>query len=311
MLVYGPVPSRRLGRSLGVNHLPPKTCSYSCVYCQLGRTDHMICDRRKFYEPTTIAEQVETKLSNITDEVDYVTFVPDGEPTLDVNIGKEIEAVNSLGAKTAVICNASLIWRKDVRDDLLKADWVSLKVDAVTEDMWRRVDRPHGSLKLESILNGIHRFKEEYTGTLTTETMLVDGFNDEDEPEHIAEYLHELEPDISYVAIPTRPPAEKWVHPAKEEAVNRAYQVFSRVLDKVEYLIGYEGNEFSSSGDFEEDILSITSVHPMREDGVDDLIHSDDASWSEVDRLIREDKLVELDYQENRFYMRRISSRSN
>ncbi len=311
MLVYGPVPSRRLGRSLGVNHVPPKTCSYSCVYCQLGRTDHMICDRRKFYEPITILEKVEQKLSKITDEVDYVTFVPDGEPTLDVNLGKEIESVNSLGVKTAVICNSSLIWRKDVRNDLLKADWVSLKVDAVTEEMWHRVDRPHGSLKLESILNGINRFKEEYNGTLTTETMLVDGFNDGEEPEHIAEYLHELEPDISYVAIPTRPPAEKWVYPAKEEAVNRAYQVFSRVLDNVEYLIGYEGNEFASSGDFEEDILSITSVHPMREDGVDDLINSDDASWTEVDRLISEDKLVELDYQENRFYMRRISSRSN
>ena len=148
-------------------------------------------------------------------------------------------------------------------------------------------------------------------GVLTTETMLLDGFNDGDEPEKVADFIRDLDPDISYVAIPTRPPAETWVKPALEEAVNRAYQVFSRVLDKVEYLIGYEGNAFSSSGDFEDDILSITSVHPMREDGVRNLVRRDDASWGEVDRLISEDKLVELDYQDNRFYMRRISSRSH
>ena len=270
----------------------------------------MTCERREFYEPINIAELVEEKLSNLQDEVDYVSFVPDGEPTLDVNLGKEIDLVKELGVKTAVICNSSLIWRNDVRNDLCNADWVSVKVDAVTEAMWRRVDRPHGRLKLKSILDGLVNFAEEYTGVLTTETMLVDGFNDGDEPERVADFIREIDPDISYVALPTRPPAESWVKPAKEEAVNRAYQVFSRVLDNVEYLIGYEGNAFSSSGDFEDDILSITSVHPMREDGVRDLIRNDSACWGDVDRLISEDKLVELDYQDNRFYMRRISSRS-
>ena len=102
-----------------------------------------------------IFEQVEEKLSNLEDDVDYVTFVPDGEPTLDVNLGNALEAVNRLGVKTAVICNSSLIWMEDVRNDLCKADWVSLKVDAVTDEMWRRVDRPHGMLSLESILDGL------------------------------------------------------------------------------------------------------------------------------------------------------------
>ena len=309
MIVYGPVPSRRLGRSLGVNHVPPKTCSYSCIYCQLGKTDNMTCERREFYEAKQITELVEEKLSNPHEAIDYVTFVPDGEPTLDVNLGLEIEAVKTLGGKTAVISNSSLIWMEDVRDDLYKADWVSLKVDAVSEEMWRRVDRPHGRLRLDHILDGLISFAEDYHGVLTTETMLVDGYNDTDEPELVADFIHELKPDISYVALPTRPPAEKWVKPAKEEAVNHAYQVFSETLDNVEYLIGYEGNAFSSTGDFEYDILSITSVHPMREDGVRDLIRSDDACWGDVDRLINEDKLVELNYQDNRFYMRRISSR--
>ena len=310
MIVYGPVPSRRLGRSLGVNHVPPKTCSYSCVYCQLGRTDNMICDRRKFYEPEIVFEKVREKVEAVEEDIDYITFVPDGEPTLDVNLGKEIDAVKGLGVKTAVIGNASLLWMEDVRHDLMNADWVSIKVDAVTEDAWRRVDRPHGKLDHGTVLEGIRMFSREYGGTLSTETMLVKGYNDGEEPNHVAGFLRELDPDISYVAIPTRPPAEGQVKPADEEAVNRAYQVFSGVLRDVEYLIGYEGNAFASTGDLEMDLLSITAVHPMREDGVKALLRRDDSSWEAVERLIREEKLVELDYLDNKFYMRRISSRS-
>jgi wyosine [tRNA(Phe)-imidazoG37] synthetase (radical SAM superfamily) len=103
---------------------------------------------------------------------------------------------------------------------------------------------------------------------------------------------------------------EASVKPAGEEAVNRAYQVFSLVLDDVEYLIGYEGNAFASSGDFEEDVLSITAVHPMRMEAVEELLRRDGSEWGEVERLIRDDKLVELEFMGNRFYMRRISSRS-
>jgi wyosine [tRNA(Phe)-imidazoG37] synthetase (radical SAM superfamily) len=310
MLVYGPVPSRRLGRSLGVNHVPPKTCSYSCVYCQLGRTDNMILDRRRFYDPGVIVEQVRERLEAAGDEIDYVTFVPDGEPTLDVSLGEMIEAVNGMGARTAVIGNASLLWMEDVRGDLMEADWVSVKVDAVTEEAWRRVDRPHGGLDHVAVLDGVRTFAGEYGGTLATETMLVEGYNDGEEPGHVAGFLREIDADVSYVAIPTRPPAEVSVKPAGEEAVNRAYQVFSGVLGSVEYLIGYEGNAFASSGDFEKDILSITAVHPMREEAVEALLMRDGSGWEEVERLIGEDKLVELEYMGNRFYMRRISSRS-
>jgi wyosine [tRNA(Phe)-imidazoG37] synthetase (radical SAM superfamily) len=270
----------------------------------------MICDRRRFYDPERILEEVRGRVEAVGEEIDYVTFVPDGEPTLDVNLGEMIDAVNGLGVKTAVIGNASLLWMEDVRSDLMGADWVSVKVDAVTEEAWRRVDRPHGRLDLGTVLDGVRLFSREYGGTLSTETMLVEGFNDVDEPSHVAGFLRELDADISYVAIPTRPPAEASVKPAGEEAVNRAYQVFSGVLENVEYLIGYEGNAFASSGDLEVDLLSITAVHPMREDGVEALVGRDGSSWEEVERLIREERLVELEYLGNRFYMRKISSRS-
>jgi len=160
-VVYGPVPSRRLGHSMGVNNIPPKTCSYSCIYCQLGNTINMQVERQAYYKPEEIAQAVKKKLAQKLAQVrerkepiDYLTFVSDGEPTLDSNLGKEIELLNSLDIKTAVITNASLIWREDVRQDLQKADWVSLKVDTVNKEVWHKIDRPHKSLNLEEILDG-------------------------------------------------------------------------------------------------------------------------------------------------------------
>jgi len=168
---------------------------------------------------------------------------------LDVNLGEEIEVLDHLGIKIAVITNASLLWLKDVRDGILDADWVSLKVDAVNEGIWRRVDRPHGSLELEKVLEGIKDFAEIFNGELTTETMLIKDVNDgEEEVREVARFLESLNPDEAYVAIPTRPPAEEWAVPADEGSINRAYQIFDKKLSKVEYLIGYEGNAFAGFG---------------------------------------------------------------
>ncbi|MFC2037916.1 radical SAM protein, partial [Chloroflexota bacterium] len=207
MITFGPVPSRRLGRSLGINNIPPKLCTYACVYCQLGRTTKMQVERRAFYEPDDILCGVQEKVA-ITKEagksIDYLTFVPDGEPTLDIHLGQEIELLRPLGLPIAVITNASLIWRQDVREDLLGADWVSLKVDAVEEEIWQRVSRPHGRLKLASILEGALEFAEVYGGELVTETMLVAGINDSEEHlRAIAGFFARLQTATAYLAIPT------------------------------------------------------------------------------------------------------------
>lgn len=311
-IAYGPVPSRRLGRSLGINHVPPKVCSYSCVYCQLGKTSNMRLERSTFYPPEDVYKDVEEQVIRAQrkkERIDYLTFVPDGEPTLDINLGKEIQLLKTLGMKIAVISNASLMWREDVRSDLSSADWVSLKVDAVTEAMWKRVNRPHGSLDLKAVLEGMEEFSKIFKGELTTETMVISGFNDGiEEIENISEFLSLLNPDKSYLAIPTRPPAERWVRPADEEALNRAYQVFQKKLNVVEYLIGYEGSAFAYTGNVEDDILSITSVHPMREEGVTELLSKADSSWDTVSRLIEEEKLVEIEYMGKKFYLRKLSN---
>ena len=310
MIAFGPVPSRRLGHSLGINNIPPKFCTYSCVYCQIGRTINMENERREFYKIEKIIEDVEKKVKEarkIGEKIDHLTFVPDGEPALDINIGKEIGFLKNLGIKIAVITNGSLIWKRDVQNDLCKADWVSLKVDAVSKEIWQRIDRPHKSLDLEEILEGIAEFSKIFKGELTTETMLIKGINDKyEEIKKIASFLEKLKPYKSYISIPTRPPAEKWAVPANEHNINMAFQVFNERDIDAEYLIGYEGNAFAFTGNIEEDLLSITSVHPMREEGVKELLKKADADWGVVEKLIRESKLMEVEYQGKKYYMRKI-----
>jgi len=311
---YGPVPSRRLGRSLGINNIPPKICTYACVYCQLGKTINMQVNRESFYRPEEIIRSVTNQVNKVQERnetVEYLTFVPDGEPTLDINLGKEIELLRPLGIKIAIISNASLIWREDVREELGKADWVSLKIDAVSEEVWRRIIRPHKSLELKAILEGMLDFAAAFKGELVTETMLIQDLNDNSEElEKIARFLTRLKPHRAYLAIPTRPPARKEIKAASESAINMAYQIFSKRLDNVEYLIGYEGNAFASTGNIKNDLLGITSVHPMREEAVLELLEKTGDDWSVIEKLVKDGALVELEYQGKKFYMRKLPDRA-
>jgi wyosine [tRNA(Phe)-imidazoG37] synthetase (radical SAM superfamily) len=265
-------------------------------------------ERQRFYKPEEIVRQVETKMKGAEsrgERIDYLTFVPDGEPTLDMNLGEEIGLLKNFGIKIAVISNASLMGREDVRDDLAKADWVSVKVDAFSTDIWRRLNRPHRSLRLDEIQRGISEFSRSFDGILTTETMLVRGLNDKpEELMELSEYVYGLNPGKSFLSIPTRPPAEKWVRPASEYSLAVAYHLFhERSLD-AEYLIGYEGNAFAFTGNVEEDLLSITSVHPMREDAVEEYLLKAHAGWDAVHRLLEEEKLLMVNHEKNTFHLR-------
>jgi wyosine [tRNA(Phe)-imidazoG37] synthetase (radical SAM superfamily) len=270
----------------------------------------MSAERQQFYRPSEVLESIKEhvqKAQESGEPVDYLTFVPDGEPTLDANLGATIDLLRSLGIRIAIISNSSLIWREDVREDLTKADWVSLKVDSTEEDIWRRIDRPHGSLRLDSILEGMEEFAASFHGQLVTETMLVRGVNEN--PAHLArfaEFVSRLDPSVAYLSVPTRPPAEEWVRIPAEEDLNRAYQIMGERLDNVEYLIAYEGDEFAYTGRVEEDLLSITSVHPMRRDAVQAFLSRAEADWSVVEGLLREGLLTETQYRCETLYVRRF-----
>jgi len=307
-ITFGPIPSRRLGQSLGINNIPPKACSYSCIYCQVGPTGHPEIQPHSFYPPEEILRQVAGHLKALAqrgEPVDFLSFVPDGEPTLDVHLGESIDLLRPLGLPIAVFSNASLLWQAEVREVLAKADWLSLKVDSVDPTIWRQINRPHPRLNLADILSGIATLARDFQGILTTETMLVAGVNDSAESVGaVADYLVEVGPAVAHLLAPIRPPAEPGVRVPDTASLNRAYGLMSSLLPRVECIFGYEGEAFASTGQVEEDILAIVAVHPLREEALRALLAKAGAEWTLVERLIELGLLHAVDYDGHRFYHR-------
>lgn len=309
-IIFGPVPSRRLGKSIGINNIPHKVCSYSCAYCQVGKAIKMQIDRQEFYSPEFIIKQLANKLNSLSasDMPDYITIVPDGEPTLDMHLGELIVKLKSFGYPVAVITNSSLIDRKDVQTELKNADYISIKVDTVNYDTWRKINKPHRDLNFNSILQAIQDFSTIFSGKLVIESMLLKDVNDsEEELEALAEFIQKIEPEIAYIAIPTRPPAFENTLPADEKAVTLAYEIFIRHNIVAELLTGYEANAFSSSGNFTDDILSITAVHPMRKDAVIALMAKSNASEENLSLLIDNGLIKTINYNDDLYYLRKFS----
>ena len=310
-IAFGPVPSRRLGHSLGINNIPAKHCSYSCVYCQVGATRSPEIIPRAFYSPAQILQEVQERVDAVrsrNEPIDYLTFVPDGEPTLDITLGAAIDALRPLGLPIAVISNASLLWRPEVRDALLRADWVSVKVDSVDESLWRRINRPHPGLALADILEGIRAFSGTNRNTLVSETMLVAGINDtEDALASTARFLRDAGISRSYLSVPLRPPAVKDIRLPDEQAIARAWEIFSVAGVATELLTESEGDAFAFSGDLRKDILAITAVHPLREAAMRALVEKSGASMTEVDALIAAGELKAVAHAGEIFYVRRLA----
>ncbi len=314
-LLFGPIPSRRLGRSLGINNIPPKTCSYSCVYCQIGRTNSLMLNRKEFFTPGEIYNQAEAKISELRraeQRIDYLTFVPDGEPTLDINLGTTIEGLKAFGIKIAVITNASLLWDREVRNSLTNADWVSLKIDSVDEDAWKKINRAHGSLRLNQILEGAIDFSSSFRGTLVTETMLVKGVND---PvgllRQAAGFIAGLRPSKAYVLVHTRPPAETWVLPPDEERLNVAYQIYSERIKNVELLVYTEGTNFTFTSDVEKELLSILAVHPMSTEAVREFLEKARTGWRLIDKLIASQVVKQIEYSGRSYIIRILNAQGH
>lgn len=309
MTIFGPIPSRRLGASLGVNNIPYKICSYNCVYCQVGRTLHMQVKRTLYSNPSEVFDEVKKKVERIREtqqNVDYISIVPDGEPTLDSSLGELIERLKELGLPVAVITNSSLTWDKSVQEDLKKADWVSVKIDAISPNTWKQINRPHASISLDEILQGMQEFAGSYTGTLCTETMLVKELNDNpEELTAIANFIKSrIRPYKAYIGVPTRPPAEPWVSRPEPESITAAYAIFTREGLNAETLTGYESSGFVVTDNPVEEILEITSVHPMRRDAVEDVLNRFGVGEEVLQQLVKEGRIRKVHYEGWDYYIR-------
>ena len=265
--VYGPVPSRRLGQSLGIDPVPLKTCNWNCVYCQLGRSKPLVNERVEYFPPKDILAEVEKSLaSHKPGEIDWVTFVGSGETTLHASIGwliREVKALTDL--PVAVITNGSLLYKPEMRKELSFADAVLPSLDAGDPDLYRRVNRPYPALTFERLLDGLIAFRENYQGNLWVEVMLVRDLNDSEEAlRGIASALERIQPDEIHIVQPTRPPVETWVQPPDEEGIMRAIAILGDVAQVVH---PQEGSfDLSGSESIVDAIIGIITRHPMSEE---------------------------------------------
>ncbi len=209
--VFGPVPSRRLGRSLGIDVIPPKTCSYDCVYCESGKTTHLTTDLREFVDPGRVIEDLDEYFGQHPGGADVLTFSSAGEPTLYEPLGELIALIRKRfrALPLIVLTNGSLLWKPEVRRALLSADRVVPSVDAVSDDVFKALNRPHPGLSNSVILEGIKTFRSEYRGRLHLEVMLVSGLNDtREELERIGRFVDEVGPDQVELNTVVRPPTD-------------------------------------------------------------------------------------------------------
>jgi wyosine [tRNA(Phe)-imidazoG37] synthetase (radical SAM superfamily) len=219
--VYGPVPSRRLGYSLGVDILPFKTCSFDCVYCQLGKTPRRVLRRAKFFASQAILAQIKKALTSGR-KIDHITFSGSGEPTLNRDIGKLIREIKKITRiPVAVLTNSSMLFRKSVRQALLAADLVVPSLDAAAAAAFRKVNRPDPSLRLGNIIQGLEQFRREFRGQIWLEVMLVKGVNDSpSDIKALKKAVARIRPDKVQLNTVARPPAEKWARPLSREELD-------------------------------------------------------------------------------------------
>jgi len=275
--VFGPVPSRRLGQSLGIDTIPLKTCNWNCVYCQLGRTIPLTNERREYVPTEDILLEAEQAFrSRKNGKIDWVTFVGSGEPTLHSRFGELIRCVKTLTTlPVAVITNGSLLYLPEVRQELSVADAVLPTLDAGTPELYRKVNRPHPAITFERLVDGLVSFRKEYQGRLWIEVMLVRGINDTLEAiEDIAKILQKIKPDAVHLNLPTRPPAETWVQPTNEESLMRAMSILGNIAEVVHPAEG--SFDLGGCENIEDAIISIIMRHPMRHDELERTL----AHWS-------------------------------
>ena len=211
MHIYGPVPSRRLGFSLGIDIIPFKTCTLDCIYCQLGPTIQKTIRRREFFSPSEILSQINKKLSS-GQKIDYITFSGSGEPTLNLILGQLIREIKKItSVPVAFLTNSTLLSRKNLRKVLIAADLVVPSLDAATQDIFHKINRPYKSLKIKEIINGLSQFRQEFKGSIWLEVMLAKGVNDSlPHIKKLKKAISKIKPDKIQL---NRPPAERFARP--------------------------------------------------------------------------------------------------
>jgi wyosine [tRNA(Phe)-imidazoG37] synthetase (radical SAM superfamily) len=257
--VFGPVPSRRLGRSLGIDLIPFKACTFDCLYCQLGPTETKTVEPRDEISIDEVMAELKAKLPS---HPDYITLSGSGEPTLYARIGELIDEIHAItDVPVAVITNGSLLWNEEVRNHLLKADVVMPSLDAGDEDTFQRVNRPHRGLTFQRLVEGLIAFRREYSGQYWLEVLLLAGLTDsEAEVGKIAELAERIKPDRVQLNTCVRPGADKSAGMVGRDRLLSLAMLFS---PRAEVIADYQTGPSATHGRAEkEEILEMLGRHP-------------------------------------------------
>ena len=300
--VFGPVPSRRLGLSLGVDVIPRKVCTLDCVYCEVGMTDKRALRRREYFPAESIVAEVQEALAQHT-PLDYISFSGSGEPTLNLKLGEIIRAVKQMTSiPVGVITNGTLLYLEDVRFDLLAADVVLPSLDAVTQEVFERIDRPHPSLRIDTIIEGLRKFRGEYKGQLWLEILFAAGYNDHQaEVLKMKDVVELLQPDKIHLNTVIRPPSEQDVMPVSQDRLKEIQALFGPRCEIVGVFDKHHAAKEPSVSYTQ--VLSLLERRAMTVDGLADAMGASKEAVLEILQSMEEAGQAEsFDHQKERHF---------
>ncbi len=282
--LYGPVPSRRLGRSLGIDLVPHKICTYDCIYCQIGKTTDKTLVRKEYVPVKEILEEVRRFLKEETSSIDYLSLSGSGEPTLHSQIRSVIEGIKTITSiPVAVITNGSLLYEEEVRQDLLHADIVLPSLDAVSSEVFMRINRPRPGFSIEKVIEGLVEFRKVYKGQIWLEILFCKDVNDsKEELLRMKKAVDRIQPDRIHLNTVVRPPSEKWAAPLSQKEMEEIQVYFG---EKASIITEFDRHPSSISGrDIKEEILEILKRRPL---SLSDLSKGMGIPQNELDEYIK------------------------
>jgi wyosine [tRNA(Phe)-imidazoG37] synthetase (radical SAM superfamily) len=307
--IFGPVPSRRLGISLGVDIIPYKTCTLDCVYCECGKTTDLRIERKRFVDPRIILDEIKEVVSD-DKHIEYITFSGSGEPTLNKDIGEIIRGIKEItDIPVAVLTNGTLLFLKEVQQDLMKADVVLPSLDAVTSPVFSKINRPHNGLSIDLIINGLITFRNEYSGEIWLEVFIAKGINDNrEELDTIYQTIKKIKPDKVQLNSLDRPPTVDNVQPVEIKTLENIVEKWRDLPVEVEIIKRIrKRNEIASfSKNLENNILNTINRRPLTIEDLEALTSKNKLElFKYIDVLEKEKKIQAQIVGDKIFYSQR------
>jgi wyosine [tRNA(Phe)-imidazoG37] synthetase (radical SAM superfamily) len=280
--IFGPVPSRRLGQSLGIDLIPPKTCTYDCLYCQVGRTTCLTAEPGLFVPTGEVIEELKDVIEKT--HPDTITLAGSGEPTLHSEIDQVISLVKDVtDTRVALLTNGSLLWRKEVRDRVLGADLIMPTLTTVFEKTFRKIHRPHRGLELPSIIEGLKELRKEYGGVVLLEIVLLSGINDNmKELEGMKDVIEDISPDKIQLNTVVRPPSDHSAMPLNMAQMEKIRDFFG---EKAEIIASVSSNK--KAWEYDPDLNTIVEMARRRPITASDISGVLDISLKESERVLK------------------------